>query len=199
MTTARYSKDDVVAAAGRLFAERGYHGTSMRDLAKELGLHGSSLYSHVDSKEDLLVAVVRRGARLFQATADAALTTADTPQDRLLALIRGHIDVVLDHRDEARTFLNEASALDGDHRGRVIAARDRYEDAFRATIAAGVESGVYTRDTDVALTSIFVLSILNAIDRWYDEEGRLGRSALAVIIHDLVTLGIGVRMLPDDA
>jgi AcrR family transcriptional regulator len=190
MTTIRNSKDDVVAAAGRLFAERGYHGTSMRDLARELGLHGSSLYSHVDSKEDLLVAVVERGAGLFEASADAALAAGDSPDEQLLGLIRGHIDVVLDHRDEARTFLNEASVLDGGHRARIVAARDRYEAAFRATIAEGIESGTFRTDTDVALTSIFLLSILNAIDRWYDETGRLDRTRLAGRIHTLVVAGL---------
>ena len=72
MTSSRHSRDDVIDAAGRLFAERGYHGTSMRDLGKALGLHGSSLYSHVSSKEDLLVEVVQRGAELFQRSAAAA-------------------------------------------------------------------------------------------------------------------------------
>ncbi|MFB3044452.1 MAG: TetR/AcrR family transcriptional regulator, partial [Acidimicrobiia bacterium] len=72
MVSIRNTRSDVVDAAGRLFAERGYHGTSMRDLGKELGLLGSSLYSHVDSKQDLLVAVVEEGARLFEASAEQA-------------------------------------------------------------------------------------------------------------------------------
>lgn len=190
MTTARHSRDDVVAAAGRLFAERGYHGTSMRDLARELGLQGSSLYAHVDSKEDLLVAVVERGARLFQASAEAALAAAETPRDRLLALIRGHIDVVLDHRDEARTFLDEARALDGAHRTQVIEERDRYEQVFRSTIAAGAESGSFRADVDVPVTVIFILSILNAIPRWYDDAGRLGRRELSDTVHHTILAGL---------
>ena len=69
MVSTRNTHEDVVRAAGRLFAERGYHGTSMRDLGKELGLLGSSLYSHVSSKQDLLVEVVEEGAaaELFKA------------------------------------------------------------------------------------------------------------------------------------
>lgn len=192
MTSTRYSRDDVVAAAGRLFADRGYHGTSMRDLGKELGLHGSSLYSHIDSKEDLLVAVVERGAAMFQASADSASSVED-PTLRLHALIRGHIDVVLDHRDEARTFLYEGRVLEGAPRTVVIGARDRYEGAFRDAIAAGVQLGAYRADTDVALTSIFVLSILNAIDLWYDEAGRVDREALADELHATVIGGIRRR------
>lgn len=189
MTTERYSKDDVVAAAGRLFAERGYHGTSMRDLGRALGLHGSSLYSHVASKEDLLVAVVEHGAWLFQASADAASTVED-PSDRLYSLIRGHIDVVLDHRDEARTFLDEARAIGGAGRRRVIEHRDRYEGAFRRALEDGVSAGLYRADTDPVVTAIFALSILNALDRWYDPADRLDRDGLATAIQHQLVSGI---------
>ena len=113
MTVARSrTRDDVVRAASRLFAARGYHGTSMRDLAREVGVLGSSLYSHIDSKEDLLVEIVEIGAALFQSAAEQAIKQGGTGADQLAALVEGHIDVVLDHLDEARTFLYEANALD---------------------------------------------------------------------------------------
>ena len=172
------TKEDVVAAAGRLFAERGYHGTSMRDLGRELGLEGSSLYSHVDGKQQLLVEVVDRGAALFQESADRALAVDGTASDRLRALIAGHIDVVLDHRAEVSTFLNEASALDPEFRDSVLAARNRYEEAFRSVLKEGSADGSFAGDLDVPLTAIFILSLLNAVDRWYRAEGRLDRDGL---------------------
>ncbi|MGH8913749.1 MAG: TetR/AcrR family transcriptional regulator, partial [Acidimicrobiia bacterium] len=119
MVTTRNSRADVVAAAGRLFAEKGYHGTSMRDLGRELGLLGSSLYAHVDSKQDLLVEVVEEGARLFQHSARRAMSVEGSAPERLRALVAGHIDVVLANHDVVRTFLNEARMLDRRHRARV--------------------------------------------------------------------------------
>lgn len=186
MTTARTTRDDVVAAAGRLFAERGYHGTSMRDLGRELGLYGSSLYAHVDSKEDLLVAVVAQGAELFQNSADAAVASSEQPMERLRALIAGHVDVVLDHPAEVRTYLNEARALDTDLRRRIIERRDRYESVFRATITDGIRNGDLAATLDVPLATIFVLSILNAVERWYDPKGRLDRTRLVEAIAEHV-------------
>jgi AcrR family transcriptional regulator len=186
----RNTRDDVVTAAGRLFAERGYHGTSMRDLGKELGLLGSSLYSHVDGKQQLLVEVVERGAGFFQDAADAASATEGTPSNRLRALVAGHIDVVLDHRSEVRTYLNEASALDPELRAGVIAARDRYEEVFRTVLKEGAAGGSLRSDLDVPLTTIFILSILNAVDRWYREDGRVDRSELTDHICGLVMNGI---------
>lgn len=173
----RNTREDVVVAAGRMFAEHGYDGTSMRDLGKVLGLLGSSLYSHIGSKQDLLVEVVQRGAGLFEASA-AAASSDGSGRERLRALIAGHIDVVLDHRDEVRTFLNEARALDGPHRSQILDARNRYEETFRAALKRGISDGSISDRTDPVLSAIFILSILNAIDRWYSEAGRLPRDGL---------------------
>ena len=190
MVTARNTRADVVAAAGRLFAKSGYHGTSMRDLGRELGLLGSSLYAHVDSKQDLLVEVVEDGARLFQESARSALTVPGSALDRLRALVTGHVDVVLSHQDVVRTYLNEARMLDDDHRARVIAARDSYEQAFREVIADGIEDESFRADVDPKMSSIFILSVLNALERWYRPDGELDRDALAGRMARFVEAGL---------
>ena len=186
MTVARNTREDVVRAAGRLFAERGYHGTSMRDLGRELGLLGSSLYAHVESKQDLLVDVVEEGARLFQDSADRAARADSDGATTLDALIAGHVDVVLDNAEVARTFLNEARMLDETNRSRVVAARDAYESVFRDAIRRGVADGSLGSATDPKTGSIFILSILNALDRWYDPAGRLDRNELVEALRSFV-------------
>ena len=187
------SREDVVTAAGRLFSSRGYHGTSMRDLAGELGLIGSSLYSHIDSKADLLVEVVERGAGFFQASADQAMATRGDGAARLRALVAGHVDVVLDHPDEVRTFLYEADALEESHREKVLAARDRYEQAFREVLQHGAGDGSLRSDLDPRLAAIFLLSILNVLERWYRPDGRLPRTELVRELLDFGLRGIAPR------
>ena len=190
MVTTKNSRADVMAAAGRLFSQKGYHGTSMRDLGRELGLLGSSLYAHVDSKQDLLVEVVETGAQLFQASADAAVQVEGSAEARLRALIEGHIEVVLENVDVARTFLNEARVLDHEHREKVLEARDAYESAFRAVIAEGRDDGSFRNDVDPKTATIFVLSILNAIERWYRPDGRLDRPRLTDEVTAFVESGL---------
>lgn len=188
--TTRHSRESVIQAAGKLFALRGYHGTSMKDLGDELGLLKSSIYSHVSSKEDLLLEVVRRAERLFKESARRALDTASGETARLQALIKGHIEVILDHRDEASTFLNEARALDERYREAVIAARDGYERIFRRVIGAGVRSGEFDDRVDPVMAGIFILSILNAVGRWYNPDGRLQRQELVEEMWDFISSGL---------
>lgn len=164
----------------------------MRDLARELGLIGSSLYSHIDSKADLLVEVVERGAALFQESAARATAGEGDGLSRLRALVAGHVDVVLDHPDEVRTFLYEANALEQSHRARVLAARNNYEEAFRKVLRTGAEDGSLRPDLDPVLSAIILLSILNALERWYSPNGRLSRDELVEGILAFGLEGIGV-------
>jgi AcrR family transcriptional regulator len=184
-------RDEIIEAAGRLFAARGYDGTSMRDLGRELGLLGSSIYSHVSGKQELLVAIVEEGADLFQASADTALRSGGTGLDRLEAFVAGHIAVVVGHLEVSRTFLNEARALDADFRAPILAARNRYEAALREILADGIADGSFRPGLDPVISGIFILSILNAVDRWYRSDGRLDRDDLVAAVVAFVANGVG--------
>jgi AcrR family transcriptional regulator len=186
----RLSKDDIVAGAGRRFALYGYHGTSMRDLGDDLGILGSSIYAHVGGKQELLVAVVERGAAFFEASAVRALNRATQPLEILNLLIAGHIDVLIDHRSEARTYLTESFFLAEAERSKIIAARDAYEQVFIDTIEAARDAGEARADLDPKLTAIYVLSILNAIERWYDGHGRVSRDKLVEDVTSFVCRGV---------
>lgn len=151
----------------------------MRMLGRELGLVGSSLYSHIGSKEELLVEVVRQGAELFEASVEKARAAGGTGAEQLRRLIAGHLDVVLDNADVANTYLNEATVLDSEHRDTIRAERNRYEAAFREVFALGATDGTIPVAQDPKLAAIFTLSILNAVSRWYRPLGPLDRSELA--------------------
>jgi AcrR family transcriptional regulator len=186
----RHSREDIIEAAGRLFAERGYDGTSMRDLGKELGLLGSSIYSHISGKQELLVAVVEKGAALFQASVERAMAAEGSSSDRLSVFVAGHIDVVVDHGEVTRTFLNEARSLEPEYRKPILAARDRYEAGLRTILADGRDDGSFRSGLDPTVAGIFILSILNAIDRWYRSSGGLDRSGLVAAISGFIGDGI---------
>ena len=118
------------------------------------------------------------------------MAAGGTGAEQLTALVKCHIDVVLDHLDEARTFLYEANALDDGHRQKVTGARDRYEGAFRRAFATGVRDGSFRPDVDPKLAAIMLLSILNAVERWFRPSGPLDRKDLAREILQFTTSGV---------
>lgn len=190
MTERPRTKEDVIQAAGRLFAQRGFHGTSMRDLGGELGLLGSSLYAHVAGKNELLIEVIRSGATMFQDLAEQVTAAESAPTERLQALISGHVKILTEHIDVATTFLNEARYLPEDERSVIVELRDLYESAYRQVMEAGMASGEFRRDLDPAFTAILVLSMLNAIDRWYRADGHYSPEDIAGRMSAVVMEGI---------
>lgn len=183
------SREDVVKAAGRLFALRGFHGTSMRDLGDELGLLGSSLYSHVDSKEQLLVEVIQRGAELFQALADEVSASDAAPEQKVADLVRGHALIITSNQDMSATFLNEARFLPDRERDAIVDMRDRYESTVRELISDAIGNGPF-RQQDPALATIMVLSVLNALTRWYRAGGRQTAHEIAGAMVEFVIEGL---------
>tara|TARA_Y100001949_G_C15885000_1_gene285528 strand:+ start:220 stop:813 length:594 start_codon:yes stop_codon:yes gene_type:complete len=186
----RKNRSDVVAAACGMFAEQGFHGTSMRDLGKKLGLMGSSLYSHVVSKDELLVDVVREASSRFQSLANEVRTMPGTAIERLSRLIHGHLQILVEDPNQARTFLNETRFLPELERDTAVAMFDSYQQVFRDVLSGGRESGEFRADLDVHLAANLVLSLLNGTPRWFNSGGALNIESLASEVHHLLTVGL---------
>ena len=86
--------------------------------------------------------------------------------------------------------VTEVDFLDPVEQQRVKDIRDTYEEAFRSTISAGVDSGVFRKECDPTLATIYILSILNALDRWYDETGSFDRDAIIDDIYGFAHSGL---------
>jgi TetR/AcrR family transcriptional regulator, cholesterol catabolism regulator len=121
-------------AAARLFNERGFHATSMRDIAKEVGMLSGSIYYHFQSKEEMLLAVYEQGMRRIAEEVDNAVAAADEPWQRLEAACTGHLCGLLAYHDYAvvmiRTLPSEAGSLGP----RIRELRRAFEARFRALI-----------------------------------------------------------------
>jgi TetR/AcrR family transcriptional regulator, cholesterol catabolism regulator len=184
--TRRQAIEDV---ASDLFRERGYAGTSIRDIARALSVQGASLYAHVDSKEDVLWAIVDRAASRFEAAADdaerdAASRRPGDPAEAVAALVRAHIQVLTADVDEAGVFVHEWRALGEMRRAAILARRDAYEARFRRPIEEGIAVGAFAM-TDPAIASTTLLTALNGVATWYDPDGRLPAARIADHLVDL--------------
>ena len=133
-------------AASALFRERGYAATSVRDIARAVDIQGASLYAHVRLEAGRAV-VDRRHARRarFEAAAAEARDTPPIRGPRLAALVRGHLDVLLDDLERASVFIHEWRALQGPSRAAIGARRDAYEHRFREVISGRHRCAVSSR------------------------------------------------------
>jgi AcrR family transcriptional regulator len=158
-------KAELVATATRLFAERGYHGTSMADLAEALGVQKGSLYSLTDSKQALLVVVTREGAAAFHEALDGVPENAE-PLARVQAALRGHLAVVAAQLDVATVFTREWRFLEEPERTAFRGERRRYEERWRDLVREAAERGALRSDLDVDAAVLLVLSAANWAYTW---------------------------------
>ncbi|MEO8889549.1 MAG: TetR/AcrR family transcriptional regulator [Jatrophihabitantaceae bacterium] len=158
-------------AACVLFAERGYRGTSMKDIAEALGVQAPSLYNHVTSKQDILYAIMHTAMdRAIQAL-DAALAGIEDTADQLRVATESLVLDFLRYPDEVTICNTEVRSLEPDNRRAILAKRDRYAARVRAIIEQGCRTGRF-HATSPQLASFAVLEMGNGAKSWFKSGGR---------------------------
>src|SRR3954454_11485498 len=157
-------REELTRIAARLFAERGYQGTSLTDLAAELGVQKPSLYHHIDSKEDLLWEIAQEGAAAFHAALEGVPQAPAAERIRLA--LRAHLAVVAGQLDIATVFVREWRYLEGERHEAFVAERRRYEERIRELFREGVEGSELRTDLDVSTAALLFLSAANWAYTW---------------------------------
>src|SRR3954447_11653811 len=179
-------RTELTRQAARLFAEKGYYGTSIGDLAEAMGVQKGSLYAHISSKQDLLYETMAEGAAAFHAGLDAI---PDAPvSEKIRLALRSHLRVVGDQLDVATVFVQEWRYLEGDRRDEIVAERRRYEERIRALFREGRELGELRSDLDDATAALLVLSAANWAYTWL--RPGVGTDDLADRFYDVLLDGM---------
>jgi AcrR family transcriptional regulator len=158
-------RSELTRQAARLFAQKGYHGTSIGDIAGALGVQKGSLYSHIHSKEDLLYEALSEGAAAFHAALDAIPDDLPATEKIRLAL-HAHLRVVAEQLDIATVFVQEWRYLEGPRSDEFLAERRRYEARIRELIREGRDLGELRSDLDEASAALLLLSAANWAYTW---------------------------------
>lgn len=178
-------KLEIVEAAGLLFSERGYDTTSMRDIAKRVGVKAGSLYSHIENKQELLYIIVNGVSDRFLAAIEPLVSSSEPAEERLREVVHRHLRLMVDHLDVATVFLHERRGLSPDQHAEVLAKRHRYEASVVQIIEQGMADGVFeTSNSKLAGTTL--LSILNWSYTWYDPRGKRTPDEIADFVADFV-------------
>lgn len=183
--------DQILDVAGFLFAQKGYDGTSMREIAEACDISKALLYHHFSGKQDIHTRVIVGSGERLLVEVERHVAAASGPAERLRAFMVGAASFFDENRSawsvSSSTFWNH-----GDHvaRSEQLAQRDRFEQLLRAIIADGIEQGVLRGDLDAAMAGRLVLSSINWMHRWYDPAKAMRAGEIADTYYDMIFSGI---------
>jgi len=184
---------EIIEAAARVFAQRGYHGATTQDVADILRIRQASLYYYVPSKEVALELVCTQGVAGFFEAAQAIASGPGSPTEKLAGLIRAHIAPILDRGDFVRVFLSQRQFLPNPSRRRVGKWSRGLEQIFEGVLRAGMRSGHFRADIDSRLTTLAILGMANAVSAWYAKENasieRIGTEFVRLVLTGICLTG----------
>jgi AcrR family transcriptional regulator len=168
--TARRRAPEIIEAAARVFAQRGFHGATTQDIADVLGIRQASLYYYFPSKEVALELVCLQGVAGYFDVAKAIASGAGTAADKLARLIKSHLAPLADRGDFVRVFLNERQHLPAESRRRIGKWSRGLERVFEDVLKDGMRRGEFRADLDTRLATLGILGMANAVASWYRNE-----------------------------
>lgn len=196
------ARADLIAAAAHAFAERGYHGVSMRDLARSTRRSPATFYSHFASKEELLFSMQRDAFDTLIATTKLALEGVPDPVARLYVLILNHVRFFTANTDVMRVLIHEASALPAKRRELIRQRKTAYYRIARDVVAEIMEAhgdGRLTgarRAAEIERATYSAFGMLNWTYAWYQPEQHGTPVEVARTIHRIAMRGLGQSRSP---
>lgn len=185
-----YDRESLLAVAVTVFNERGYDGTSMEDLSRRLGIAKSSIYHHVESKEDLLAMALDRALDGLFSVAEQARTRTAPAIDRLEFLVRGSVLVLVDQLPYVTLLLRARGNTDTERRA--LGRRREFDQLVADLVKEAELDGDIRPDIDPAVTARLLFGMVNSIVEWY-RPGRGSAEELATAVCAVAFDGLRIR------
>ncbi len=184
----RLTVENILAESARLFNRRGYHGTSLTDIARAFGVTKAALYYHVKSKEDIVFRCYQRVLDLGMEGLDHAHAQAASPEEELTLALRYYIKGLTDQWSGAVVLLGERALSPRQH-ARILRRRDEYERRIRDIIRKGITAGVFM-PYDPQLVGFAILGAVNWILKWYNPGGERSAKEIAEVLSSYLVRGL---------
>jgi len=182
-------RSDIIQAAAQIFRQKGYHGTSMQDIADAVHLQKASLYHHISGKQEILVDILDRALDLLIKDIEAVAKSEIKPEEKVRQAMQAYVGRLTEDIDLATVLLQEHRSLEDESRAAHIARRDRLESIWREILEEGTKSGDF-RKTDEVITTFAILGVLNWMITWYQPGGRLTAKEIANQFGDIFLKGL---------
>jgi AcrR family transcriptional regulator len=182
-------RDEVIHAAAALFDERGYHATSMEDIARAVGLRKPSLYHYFASKDEILFWIHEEFIDQLIGRQEQRLAAQPAPDQLVLEVMADILELMDTHHGHVRVFFEHHRELPADQHAVIEAKRTRYEAMVSEAIQRGVDAGAF-RGVDVKLATFALFGICNWAYQWYQPGGELSSREIARVFWDLFLRGL---------
>ncbi|WP_067928228.1 TetR/AcrR family transcriptional regulator [Alicyclobacillus shizuokensis] len=180
---------EIALAAVKLFEQKGYHATSVQDIADEVGLQKGSLYHYIHSKEDLLLQIAHQAITDFNQRLEQVISSDISAKDKLIQAIENHLTVSISNLQTTTVLLREAFSL-GEPQHQVIQSlTDRYLNLWTQILLDGKESGEFVVG-EPKIAALALLGACNWVYRWYRPEGSLGAKEITQVFSELFLRGL---------
>ena len=163
-------REAILESAITLFGKRGYNGTTMRDIAKEVGVLPGSLYAHISSKETLLDEIVELGIGSFLEI-ESILPPSGSSVEKLRAAIQAHVKIAAENPGRSLVVFHQWRFLTEPNLTRALNKRRRYQQLFLKLIDAGIADGSFAADLDSKIAVLTILGALNWVPEWFSRAG----------------------------
>jgi AcrR family transcriptional regulator len=171
-------REELLRVSARLFREKGFDGTSIRDISSAAGMHSGSPFYHFKTKQDILLAVMEHGLAEGLRRLEDAMVEPGTAEQRLRRMIRAQLGTILeDGNDFIPVLLYDWRSLTEANQRRIIALNDRYDALWQRLIDDLKREGHMPGDAQ--LVRLLVLGAVNWTGRWYRDGGRLSLDEIA--------------------
>lgn len=168
----------MLRVCARLFREKGFDGTTIRDIASAAGMHSGSPFYHFASKQEMLLAVMEQGLAEGLRKSEAVIAAKLPPEEKFRRLVRSHLGTIVETgNDFIPVLLYDWRSLTPANRRRVIALRDRYDALWQQMLDELAREKLISGDPRLA--RLFVLGAINWAAKWYRPGGRLSVDQIA--------------------
>lgn len=187
------TRQEILEAAAQIIREKGFHATSMQDIAKAVDLRKASLYHHVNSKQEILVDLLDLALDQLNAQIKAVYSEQLPPDEKFRKALRAYLNYMAENLDLAAVLLLEHRSLEPQYHARHIPHRDEYEFYWQQIIEQGIAEGVF-ENLDTSLAVKAVLGVANWTIMWLNPNGRLNATEIADFSADLLLGGFYKRV-----
>src|SRR6187431_1964703 len=164
------TRETILEAAAQVFRQKGFHGASMQDIAEAVNLQKASLYHHVSSKQEILLALLDRALELLLERISAISNQSIPADEKLQQMIRAYLQILAENTDLSAVLLFEHCSLEGKQHARHVPNRDKFETLWRTVLADGVRTKRFVCE-DVSIATRAILGITNWTITWYRPNG----------------------------